>query len=263
MKILCITENIGSGGAERQLCGLAIEFKKKGYDVKVVTYLKNQFYQPLLDEADVAYELHSELWPKWARVWRMAKIVRKEKADVVISFLTGVNRIMCLAKPFFKSRLIVSERNTNQSVTTSDKITYFLYRLTDTIVCNSYSQKNFLTTYFPFLKDKMLTITNFVDTERFKPSKENIENEIPQIVTVARYGEQKNCKNYLRAIGICKKRGIKAQFHWYGNKTYNREYYDQIEELHKELDLSDILTLHTQHNSIVNIYQRADGFCLP
>ena len=78
MKILCITESLGSGGAERQLCGLAIELKKKGYDVMVVTYVENQFYQPLLDEAGVVYELHAELCPKWTRVWRLAKLVRKE-----------------------------------------------------------------------------------------------------------------------------------------------------------------------------------------
>jgi hypothetical protein len=78
MKILCITENLGSGGAERQLCGLAIELKKKGYDVKVVTYLENQFYQPLLESSGVNYDFLPNLWSKWTRVWRMAKLVKRE-----------------------------------------------------------------------------------------------------------------------------------------------------------------------------------------
>ena len=263
MKILCITESLGSGGAERQLCGLAIELKKKGYDVTVVTYVENQFYQPLLDEAGVNYELHPELWSKWTRVWRMAKLVRKENPDVIISFLTTVNRAVCLAKPLFKAKLIVSERNTNQSISLQDKITYFLYQLADKVVCNSYSQKNFVLKHFPHLKDKTLTITNFVDTEKFKPGKKIRENEVPQIVTVARYGAQKNCENYLKAINICKEKKVQAHFHWYGSKTYNSEYYAKIEELHKELGLSDILTLHSQNNHIVEIYQQYDGFCLP
>lgn len=263
MKILCITENLGSGGAERQLCGLAIELKKKGYDVKVVTYVKNQFYQPLLDDAGVSYEYHQELWSKFTRVWRFAKLVRKEKADVVISFLTGVNRVMCMAKPLFNAKLIVSERNTSQSVSIIDKITYYLYRWADKIVCNSYSQKEFILNNFPHLKDKTLTITNFVDTEKFKPSKKNKDNNVPQIITVARYGEQKNCENYLKAVNICKKNGVKANFHWYGSKLYDSQYYKRIEELYKELDLFDILTLHPQSNNIVDIYQQAEGFCLP
>lgn len=263
MKILCITENLGSGGAERQLCGLAIELKKKGHDVKVVTYVENQFYQPLLDNEGVSYELHQELWPKYTRVWRMAKLVRKEKADVIISFLTGVNRVMCMAKPLFKARLIVSERNTSQSVSMMDKITYFFYRWADKIVCNSYSQKNFMMNNFPHLKNKTLTITNFVDTEKFKPGQKKMLNEIPQIVTVARYGEQKNCENYFKAIGICKEKGVKAKFHWYGSKSYNTQYYKRIEELYNDLDISDILTLHPQSNNIIDIYQEADAFCLP
>lgn len=263
MKILCITENLGSGGAERQLCGLAIELKNKGYDVKVVTYLENQFYQPMLENSGIAYEFLPELWPKWTRIWRMAKLVKREKADVVISYLTAVNRSMCIAKPLFNAKLIISERNTNQSVSIKDQITYFLYRWADKIVCNSYSQKNFVKTNFPKLKHKTHTITNFVDTEKFKPGQKRVLNEIPQIVTVARYGEQKNCENYLKAIQICKERGISAQFHWYGNKTFDVEYYKKIEELQQDFGLVDILTLHTPHNNIVDIYQQADAFCLP
>lgn len=263
MKILCITANLGSGGAERQLCGLAIELKKRGYDVKVVTYIENQFYQPLLEAADVAYELHTEFNSKWTRSWRMAKLIRREKADVVISYLTEVNRAVCIAKPLFNAKLIVSERNTNQSVTMDEKLTFFLYRWADKIVCNSFSQKNFVTTNFPYLTKKTLTITNFVDTEKFKPAEVKIRNEVPQIVTVARYGEQKNCENYLKAIKICKERGVKAHFHWYGNKTFNADYYKRIEDLYHELGLENILSLHAQHNNIVDIYQQADGFCLP
>ena len=43
MKILLITENLGSGGAERQLSGLAVLMKEKGYEVKVITYLEINF----------------------------------------------------------------------------------------------------------------------------------------------------------------------------------------------------------------------------
>lgn len=263
MKILCITANLGSGGAERQLCGLAIELKKRGYDVKLITYVKNQFYQPLLESAGVAYELHTELTSKWTRSWRMAKLIRRENANVVISYLTEVNRAVCLAKPLFDAKLIVSERNTNQSITNTDKLTFFLYRWADIIVCNSYSQKNFITKHFPNLIKKTLTITNFVDTERFKPAEVKNVNEIPQIVTVARYGPQKNCENYFKAIKICKDRGIKAKFHWYGNKIFNSEYYKRIEELYYELGLEEILTLHAQNNKILDIYRQADVFCLP
>lgn len=263
MRILCITESLGSGGAERQLCGLAAELKRLGHDVKVITYVVDQFYEHFLEDAGVAYELHTELQPKWIRSWRIAKLVKKERAEVVISFLTGVNRAVCLARPLFNAKLIVSERNTNQSITMNDKITFFLYRWSDKVVCNSFSQKNFITMHFPHLSQKTITITNFVDTKKFQPAKIKNINELPQIVTAARYGAQKNCENYLKAVNICKEKGVKAHFHWYGNKTFNSEYYRRIEELYHKLGLDDILTLHEQNSNIVDVYQQADGFCLP
>lgn len=56
-KILLITENIGSGGAERQLCGLASMLTKAGFTCRLITYIENQFYEPYLRKNGVDYEL--------------------------------------------------------------------------------------------------------------------------------------------------------------------------------------------------------------
>lgn len=51
-KILLFTENLGSGGAERQLTGLAVLLKNAGYVVKVVTYIKAQHYESFLRKTE-------------------------------------------------------------------------------------------------------------------------------------------------------------------------------------------------------------------
>lgn len=63
-KILLITENIGSGGAERQLCGLASMLTKAGFTCRLITYIENQFYEPYLRKNGVDYEFVPKLFDK-------------------------------------------------------------------------------------------------------------------------------------------------------------------------------------------------------
>lgn len=41
--ILLLNQSIGTGGAERQICGLAIGLKQQGYNVRLVTPRKKIF----------------------------------------------------------------------------------------------------------------------------------------------------------------------------------------------------------------------------
>ena len=63
-RILLITEGLGSGGAERQICGLAAMLTKAGYPCRLITYVVNQFYEPYLRQNGVDYEFEPELWNK-------------------------------------------------------------------------------------------------------------------------------------------------------------------------------------------------------
>ena len=49
MRIILFTDCLGAGGAQRQLVGLAVMLKEKGYDVKVATYYDSDFYKHNLD----------------------------------------------------------------------------------------------------------------------------------------------------------------------------------------------------------------------
>ena len=125
-KILLITESLGSGGAERQICGLTVMLTKAGFPCRLITYVKNQFYEPYLRQHSVDYQFVPELWDKKTRVFKVAKYVRQYKPDVVISFLPSVNKTMCLAKLLFKAKLVVSERNNNTCITRSDALIQLL-----------------------------------------------------------------------------------------------------------------------------------------
>lgn len=262
-RILLITQSLGSGGAERQICGLAAMLTKAGYSCRLITYIENQFYEPYLRQNGVDYQFVPELWNKNTRVFRAARYVRGYKPDVVISFLQSVNMTMCLAKLFFKAKLIVSERNNNIRITYRDNVLFNLYRMAEVIVPNSNSQGLFIRKNFPFLDKKIYPIINFVDVNRFVPAETPVQNDILRIVTVARYTQQKNVLMYLKVVRKAKDFGLKVHFDWYGDKKHYATYYAEVEREYKQLDITDYLILHDQSTKIEEEYRKADVFCLP
>ena len=262
-RILLITENLGSGGAERQICGLASMLTKAGYPCQLITYVKNQFYEPYLRLNGVDYRFIPALWNKHTRVFKMAGYVRRYNPDVVISFLPSVNKTMCLARLLFKAKLIVSERNNNTCITRGDKVQFHLYRMADAIVPNSNSQALFIRKNFPFLAGKVHPIINFVDVDRFTPAEDFVQNDTLRIVTVARYTQQKNVLTYLKAVRKAKDLGLNVHFDWYGDKKHNADYYAEVEKEYLQLDIADYLTLHAPNPRIEEEYRKADIFCLP
>ena len=262
-KILLITEGLGSGGAERQITGLAVMLTKAGYPCRLITYVENQFYEPYLRENGVDYELVNELWNKKTRVFKAARYIKKYNPDVVISYLPSVNMAMCLAKPFYKAKLVVSERNNNTCVTRKDKLLFNLYRFADAIVPNSNSQGNFIKKNFAFLSEKVYPIINFVDVNRFSPSENKPCNDKIRIITVARYTQQKNVLAYLKAVKQVKEKGLNVHFDWYGSKTFNKAYFEQILSEYEKLDIADYLTLHDPCQTIEQEYRKSDVFLLP
>lgn len=262
-RILLITESLGSGGAERQICGLAVMLTRVGYSCRFITYVDNQFYEPYLHDNSVDYELVEGLLPKYTRVFRVAKYVRKYNPDVVISYLPSVNLTMCLARLFCNTHLVVSERNNNIDITLRDIIRFNLYRIADAVVPNSISQSNFIRKNFKFLAEKTIPIINYVDLDRFKALNIAREHESLRIITVARYTQQKNVLTYLKVVRKIKDLGIKIHFDWYGDKEHNPQYYQQVVDEYNRLDISDYLTLHGHIRNIEDEYRRSDVFCLP
>jgi len=53
MKLLCVIDSLGSGGAQRQIVELAKGFKKKGHRVQFLTYHDINFFKPQLDRIDI------------------------------------------------------------------------------------------------------------------------------------------------------------------------------------------------------------------
>jgi glycosyltransferase involved in cell wall biosynthesis len=264
-KILCIIDTLGMGGAERQMIGLAKFLKEAGYAVDLVTYYDHDFYGELVQRYGIGCCTLRVKDSKWSKLNAIRKHINSNGGyDCVIAYKDGPTIISCMLKLFgSKFRLIVSERNTNKSVSRYDKFKFLLYRLADIVVPNAYSQEKFIKTYFPNLSAKTETITNFTDTDHFVSVK-TAPNNCITILTAARIAKQKNLLNYMKAIAMLKANGVKAKFAWYGDvQTGEEEYGDQVFAMQHDLGIEDVFTFYPATTEIVKHYQQCDIFCLP
>lgn len=259
-KIICFIDDLCLGGAQRQLVGLANLLRNNEYNVRFCTYHNNGFYIDTVIENGISYDYSEKMENNFTRIFEFIKYLKKESPDVVVSYVESPCIIACISKilyPHFK--LIVSERNVSQKNGLTEFIRFQLFRVADHIVTNSYSQEKFINNHYEFLKSKVTTITNFVDTSKFVSAK-TIESS--SIVSVGRISPQKNILNYLRAIKIIKDSGLKIHFDWYGD-TDNLPYQQMCYNLISYLDISDYITFHPAVKNILPIYQSAFALCLP
>ena len=262
-KIICLIESLGSGGAERQLSGLAILLKQQGYDVEVWYYAPNHFYRDNLEKEGVVYRFLESAYNKKKRIRIIHKELLKAKPDTVIAYLDTPCIIGCITKlTGGKFNLIVSERNTTQNIGLRDRIKFFLYKFANHVVPNSYSQARFIEKNFPSLKNKIKCITNFVDTDKFTPPVNKIENDTFRILTVARIMPQKNVVNYIKAIQVVANQGYKLKVDWFGNST-DEHYYNICQQTIMDNGLENVFKFHPAKSNIIEEYHTSDIFCLP
>ena len=265
-KILCLIDNLGSGGAERQMVGLAVLLKKRGYTVDLVAYHVNDFYVQTARDGGVDPIVLLVKDNPLSKLMAVRRHIKKSGGyDWLISYKTGPGIIGCILRVFgMKLNLIVSERNTSQSIGRMEKIRFFLFRKADYVVPNSQSQVDFIQKNFPKLKNKTLAITNFTDTDFFKPC-ETKSNKCINVLTTARIAKQKNVLRFLEAIAVLKEKGVNnVLFDWYGDEKQGEESYVQkVYRKVEELKLADIIQFHPATKKIVEQYQHCDVFCLP
>ncbi len=265
-RILLFIDSLESGGAQRQLVGLAVLLKDKGYDVKLVYYYPFSFYKLYLDEHGIANECVKGGANKRMRLFKIYHIVRQYNPDTIISYLNGPNILACMLKVArLKCRLIVSERNTTQKLGLRERLKFLLMQKADVIVTNSFSQKTFIEKHYPYLLTKVKVITNFVDTDSFTPRpivELNKEMSACRVVCIGRVTAQKNVMLFLDALHQLKEKSYSFHVDWFGQMG-NKAYYAQCIKKVETLKLEDVISFNEPTENLIREYQKADVFCLP
>jgi len=225
MKILCFIDVLGSGGAQRQLVNLSIEFKLIGVDISFLVYYPNEFYTSVLDENNIKVHLIYET-RIIQRILKIRHYIHNGSFDAVISFLETPNLIAELAGlPTRKWKLLVGERSSNPRISSSFKLKFlrYMHLLADAVISNSDANLDIVKKVNPFMpSNRCYTIYNMVDLDLWKPSKNYKirKNGKTNIVIAASHQYLKNSGNLIEAINLLsdiEKASLSVK--WYGAKS--------------------------------------------
>lgn len=236
MRFLFVIDNLGSGGAQRQLVNLAIGMRAKGHDIDFfIYYPQYDFFKPYLEENNIKiFKTYKKRKFDISLLAKLKKVIDKGEYDLIVSFLEGPNFYCELLRIFNrKIKLIVSERISyiDTNVPIIDKFRLNLHRLASVLVTNSYYLSQQLKMVAPFLKDKIFVIYNGLDLNKFCPrNNETINNN--RIIGVGSIIRRKNIVALAKALQIYKtKYGDPPIIEWAGTRIMNKESDDIYKEV--------------------------------
>jgi glycosyltransferase involved in cell wall biosynthesis len=274
MRITCMIDHLVSGGAQRQLCTLAVFLKRQGHDVTVVTYRHEDFYLPMLQEAGVSYYC-VQRQSKLGRILALRRLLRKGGQDVVLAFLDGPCFYAELAAlPWRRWGLVVSER---LAIPSSHRARLpwrrWLHRVADYVVTNSHTNRLMIEHSVPRLAGRVVTIYNALDLDRFSPGpRPGPRNPAGlRLVVAARHAHQKNGPGLAEALALVRAQdpGLTVTVDWYGYDPYAGQRLPEPTPLEATLELlrrhglEDRFRIHPDAQNIADIYREADAVMLP
>ncbi len=268
MRILCLIDSLGSGGAQRQLVTLAIGMKNRGHEVRFLTYHRENHFLPLLQEAQIPCHIIEEC-SRLKRVFAVRRVLRQGTQDVVLAFLEAPCLYAELARtPTPKWGLVAGERSANPRMR-KGAIGYLrqAHRLANFLVANSHTNRLMLEQEWPFLQSKLITIYNTVDLNLFKPTGGNEvihphRSDRPfRIVVAGSYQKNKNMLGLSKALLHLKGNGFSQPLliDWYGGMPADKTHYISARRFVDENHLSEFLRFHPTSGSIQCEFANADA----
>jgi glycosyltransferase involved in cell wall biosynthesis len=251
-KVVFLIRYLNYGGAQRQLVTLVKALHQEDcLDVTVLHfYSGGPLLKDLIDRGITIISLEKqERWDVWGFFGRLFGHLKRIQPDVLHGYLGEANIVSMFVKPFFPStRIIWGIRGSN---TPSGRYGWLgsllsllerlLSSFTDLIIVNSHTGK---TDYLDrgYAPDKMVVISNGIDTERFQPDSEagaKVRSEwgIPEntilIGLVGRLSPMKDHPTFLQAAALLSKEREDVRFVCVGvgDENYAKELYQLADDL--------------------------------
>jgi len=264
-QILFISDNLCSGGAQRQLVTVAKLLKQEGHNVTVYCYEENNFHAHTLEEAGIpiVWDLAPTNYLK--RIFNVRRFVKRGRFDVVISFLPTcnfLNNIAAIGR--HKWTVITGERSSRISTFTSRRGKFFAWfqRYADYIVCNSQNACALWNKYLPKYSEKMRVIYNCVNVGEINSQYHPREDGYLHIVVAATYQYLKNPLGLVEALkAMTEEERSRIIIDWYGRSEVSRGNtlaYDETVQAIRQYSLEHVFRVHPDTKEIADIMNQAD-----
>jgi len=272
MKVLCVIDNLSTGGAQRQMINLAIGLHHRGHYVTMFYYASGTLLAQQLEKEGV--HVHVQL--KKSRysfdvIKGLRRCIDQGKYQAVISFLNTPNFYAILSSCLSRTRpaVIVSERSFDVPgyPNSIELAVRQFYRFSRKIVVNSHHQRiNFLRRY-PWMGKRVVTIYNGYDLQEFVPPSYEPENTQVNILVIASVSRSRNGLCLVRALDILRKQyGLLPRVSWVGQRVMHGDrlkYLLAMEDEIKRFGLSEQWQWLNQRTDIINLLHQHDVLIHP
>ena len=276
LRVTLVIDDLGPGGAQRQLAQLAAGLRRRGHEVVVLTYRRGDFFADALAEAGVpVVRVPSRNRPHL--VFAMRAAIRRGAPDAVLAFLPGPSALAELAglprRRFAVAALELGLDAPGRSPRRS--LRYALHRLADAVVSNSHAQHARMLELAPAHAGRARVIVNGIDTERFTPG-DPPEGSAPgrlRLLVPARIHPVKNPFGLLEALDLLRRErpALDVTVDWRGEAVTgesprNARRAARRRALEDEIarrSLGERFRLREPVEDVVPLYRAADAVCLP
>lgn len=265
MKIVCYVNKMSGGGAERVMSVLANGLLQSGNDVVLATNYKEE-KEYFIDERIKRVYFHKEyqkhgkvksLFNFISRVLKLRKVLKREKADIVISFIREVNYIALCSTLFLKTKNLISVR-IDPKFAYSNKISSFIakkiYKHTDGCAFQTTEAQE----YYPKkIQRKSRVILNPISNSFFE-IKDGNPCQKKTVVTCGRLEKQKNHKLLIDAFSKIADKVQDYKLIIYGVGPL----FDELDRYIKEKRLENVVILAGRCQDVPNAIKNDSLFVL-
>lgn len=272
MRLLFVIDNLGSGGAQRQLVNLSMGLVSRGHHVEIFTYFPQ--YEYFISELSKEIVIH-----KYSKKNRLditpaiylRKLIKYRSYDAILAYLSTPSfytELSCLGRKH--PPLIVSERSIIYKFRSDPirAILQFGHVLADWVVFNSHHTYSEYLSKFPWMRSKTSVIYNGVDLTKFTMGKKNTQNNpVLNLLAIGSVVPNKNPIGLARAIAYCRDQlGINCRLDWAGkiigeSTKYNE--YIRVNEIINELNLENQWKWLGERKDIVDLLLNHDALIHP
>lgn len=241
MKVLCVIDHFGGGGAQRQMVELACGLKHRGHVVEMFIYFPQYtFFRSRITTCDIpVHEYRKGRGFSWGVVKALSSLMRTGSYDVVLSYLDSPSvyaEICRFVAP--APKLVVSERNSHHADRSrlGAYVRRSFHRVADRVVVNSQSHERWLKSTFHWMQGKAAVIYNGLDIEEYacEPPAPPRSREL-RLLSIGRVGPQKNTVNLVKACEVFyRTQGWVPRISWAGRRDTSRRgqrYWREVDEL--------------------------------
>lgn len=273
MRLLCVIDNLSTGGSQRQMVNLALGLHMSGHHVEFFCYMPGDLLAAPLYAAGIPVHTHLKL-SRYSPdvILALLKRLRGGEYDLVLSFLPTPNFYAVVSTRLMRKRprLVLSERSFDPPTGISKKQALIrqLYRFADYIVINSHHQRKNFSRKYSWLHSKIDTIYNGVALDVFSPPDDEPPDTPFKLLAIGSISPYKNGLCLIGALDILRRQyQFRPQVSWVGEHVTTLQdrhgYFSQMDQEVKTRNLTDQWTWLYQRTDIVELLHQHHALVHP